>query len=67
MAEAEQKAEQTEAMDKPCPRCQTPMAVEAHFDAAMWTCPECGFVEAFGTEALARDTSSPKRSDHVSE
>ncbi len=54
----------SEATTRTCPRCETPLAVEANFDSAMWVCPQCGHMEAFGMEMLVRDTGSPKRSDH---
>lgn len=57
--------QQSEATDRPCSKCETPMAVEANFDSAMWVCPQCGHMEPFSPQVPAFDTGSLKRSDHV--
>lgn len=61
-AAAEQQPDEAARL---CPRCETLLAVEAHFDSAMWVCPQCGHMEAFGMEMLARDKGSLKRSDRA--
>lgn len=57
--------QQSETATRTCPRCETPLAVEANFDSAMWVCPQCGHMEPFSPQMPAFDTGSLKRSDHV--